>query len=767
MMKQCARRQMTEPVFRVAVLLALCSLSIGVDVHQAQKTPSISSAALQRHKRDWKWDKLYAYEETRPKNPPEKIGKLENTFFSSSTRYILKGDGAKDKFGVTDNGDIVVLAKLDRETQSVYNLSASLLNIHTGELVDKDESFVIVVLDINDNIPVFDSDQSGSISESSRAGTTIMKVKATDADDSSTENGRIDFKLLNGTDLFKIKPNGDLIALKSDLDREKQSQYLIAVQAKDMPEHLTGNSATTVVTINIKDINDNIATFKKERYQFTVKEDLKPGSEIGLLEVEDKDEIQNKDPTFALQSKFNDVFDIKRTKEKDGMLSLKVPLDYEKEKTHKFIVIVEEHTVSRTPDNKGLLKRTEVIIDVTDVDEPPIFNQTEYTFSVFEGPFKNPVIGAVSAKDPDSASYKIRYTIEDANCPVDVDPVNGYLSLKRTLDREQESLYTFQVTAHEDVLNGLKSSTMVSLKVLDINDNAPELTNGSYVYVCENDKPNTIIGTIGASDKDENSGRFRFTLARKSSNFSLYDNQDNTATIVLKQGGFSTENSEEYVLEIEIADGGTPEQKSVNLLQIKVCTCQSGRRVEYCMSYARTGMSVSALLAILLCIITILVIVILIVLRRRYQKEVLVTKASGEIHEQLVRYDEEGGGEMDTNGYDVSILSSACHDSSFRPSVGPALYAMVKKPPACKGDMAMMIEVKKDEADRDRDGIPYDTLHIYGYEGTESLAGSLSSLDSSSSGSNLDYDFIHEWGPRFRTLAQLYGVDGSDSDSSY
>lgn len=55
-----------------------------------------------------------------------------------------------------------------------------------------------------------------------------------------------------------------------------------------------------------------------------MKEDLKPGTEIGLLEVEDKDEIQNKDPTFALQSKFDEVFDIKRTKEKDGMLSLKV-----------------------------------------------------------------------------------------------------------------------------------------------------------------------------------------------------------------------------------------------------------------------------------------------------------------------------------------------------------------------------------------------------------------------------------------------------------
>ncbi|KAK2914027.1 hypothetical protein Q8A67_002426 [Cirrhinus molitorella] len=768
MMKQSAWRQMTEPGFWAGVLVVLCTLSVGADVHQALKTPSMLSKVLQRHKRDWKWDKLYVHEEMPPKHPPEKIGKLENTYFTPSARYNLSGDGANKIFTVNDNGDILVHAKLDREEKSIYRLTASLFNVDSKKQLDQDDSFVIVVLDINDNSPVFPPDISGSISESSRAGSVVMSVKATDADDPTTQNGMVGYKLLNGTDLFSINYNGEIRTLTSSLDREKQSQYLIAIQAKDMPGvNQRGNSATTIVTVNINDINDNIATFKSREYRFNVKEDSEPGYQIGVLAVEDKDEIQNKDPTFTIH-KFGEVFDIKQSNTKDGALSLKVPLDYETLKAYVFSVNVDEHTVSKSPDNRGpnLLTRAQVVINVIDVDEPPVFSQTLYNFSIYEGPFKNPIIGAVSAKDPDATAYKIRYSIEDPNCPVVVDPVQGHLSLKKQLDREEESSYTIQVTAHEDVPNGLKSYAKVNLTVLDINDNAPVLTNGNGVYVCESDKPGTIIGTVGAHDKDENSGRFRFTLAKKSSNFSLTDNRDNTASIKLKQGGFSTEHSVEHVLEIEIADGGTPEQKSTERLTIKVCMCQAERQVEYCMAYAQTGMSVSAILAILLCIVTILVIVILMVLRRRYQKEVLVTKSSGEIHEQLVRYDEEGGGEMDTNGYDVSILSSACNDGSFRPATGPSLYAVVKKPSACKGDMAMMIEVKKDEADHDRDGIPYDTLHIYGYEGSESLAGSLSSLDSSSSGSNLDYDFLHEWGPRFRTLAQLYGVDGSDTDSS-
>nr|AMR55388.1 cadherin-5 [Schizothorax prenanti] len=769
MMKQSACRQMTEPGFWAGVLVVLCTLSMGADVHQALKTPSMPSRVLQRQKRAWKWDKLYVNEEMPPKNPPEKIGKLDNTFFDASARFILSGEGANDIFTVNDNGDIVVNTKLDREKKSVYNLTASLIDFKTKKQLDKNDTFIIVVMDINDNSPVFPPDISGSISESSNAGSIVMTVKATDADDPTTQNGMIGYKLLNGTDLFNINNNGEIRTMTSSLDREKQSQYIIAIQAKDMPDVITtGNSATTIVTININDVNDNIATFKTGEYRFSVKEDSKPGHKIGILEVEDKDEIQNKDPSFTIQAEFDGVFGVKLNNEKDGSLSLKSLLDYETEKMHTFIVNVLERTVSKSPDNQGpnLQTRAKVFITVIDVDEPPVFSQTEYKFSIYEGPFKTPIIGAVSAKDPDKDGYKIRYSIEDPNSPVAVDPVQGHLSLKKQLDREDKSSYTFQVTAQEDAPSGLKSYALVNLKVLDINDNAPELTNRSHVYICESDKPGTIIGTVGAYDKDENSGRFRFTLAKRSLNFTLHDNGNNTASIKLKQGGFSTEHSVEHMLEIEITDGGTPEQKNIDRLYIKVCTCQTGRQMEYCKAYARTGMSVSALLAILLCIVTILVIVILIVLRRRYQKEILVTKSSGEIHEQLVSYDEEGGGEMDTNGYDVSILSSACHDSSFRPGTGPSLYAVVKKPSACKGDMAMMIEVKKDEADHDRDGIPYDTLHIYGYEGSESLAGSLSSLDSSSSGSNLDYDFLHEWGPRFRTLAQLYGVDGSDSDSS-
>ncbi|XP_068426959.1 cadherin-5 [Clinocottus analis] len=772
-------------------LMAIMSVSLAVAGDSGLPAPEghveivkkDTHPVLFRQKREWIWN-TRSVDEEKPAPIPYKIGQLKSNLKVDVKSFKIEGEGANTIFTVDDKGYLFVTRSLDREEKDTYHLTARMYD-GNNKLIEDAGEFLIQVTDINDNIPVFPRTYNGSIVERSTIGTEVLRVTATDADDPSSPNSELRYSLLPNGDIsaFQIHTETGMITCKANnLDREDKSQYVVVVQAQDMRGMATGSTSTTSVTITIDDINDNIASFTRKTYDLRVREDHNLNEKIGTLELEDKDENKNKEPIFTIPNENGKVFSVDLSSpSKDGNLMLRQALDYETTSSYSFTVQVRENLKNlRFPaDNVNSATTTvQVNIKVLDVDEAPVFLQPIYTFTVVEERLVSNV-GTVTARDPDKANKSIRYSILDQDCPLSINPFTGQLSTVRLLDRELEATHVFQVKAQEEP-SGLESFVKVNIIVQDINDNKPELTVDE-IFVCENDPTDTVIGTLRAVDKDNQPASFSFSVAGQSSNFSIRDSGNNTADVTVKQGPFSLDDPKDYSVDVRISDGGRPAQTSVTKLSIKSCRCDARRIPTQCKAGARRmGVSVHALIAILLCILTILVIVILFVMRKRYQKDSLSNlKNSGEIHEQLVTYDEEGGGEMDTNGYDVSILSSACHDGSLlrhphphrhpHGHAHPSLYAVVQKPPptACKGDMAVMIEVKKDEADHDRDGFPYDTLHIYGYEGPESLAGSLSSLGSSSTGSNLDYDFLNDWGPRFRTLAELYGVDAPDYYHQY
>ena len=69
------------------------------------------------------------------------------------------------------------------------------------------------------------------------------------------------------------------------------------------------------------------------------------------------------------------------------------------------------------------------------------------------------------------------------------------------------------------------------------------------------------------------------------------------------------------------------------------------------------------------------------------------------------------------------------------------------------------------DADDDPNAPPYDSVREYEFEGAGSTAGSLCSLNSSSSG-DLDFDYLNDYGPRFKKLADMYGAGNDDGESS-
>lgn len=734
-----------------------------------------------RLKRDWIWNQMYILEENNVPLP-HYVGKVTSSAGNKNAKYVLEGEYANTIFKVHENtGDVYAYEKLDREKKSEYKLTAFCIDRTTNKSLEKPSTFIIKVFDVNDNVPVFvQKSFNGSVPEMSPVGTSVTKVTAVDADDPTVAgHATVIYKVIQGEHYFRVDGFGVISTATADLDRETQSTYEIVVQAKDSPGFHGGDSSTATVTITLTDVNDNFPTFQQQSFHFKVPENVRVGSEVGRLEVEDIDEPQNRNTKYRfVREHYGDTFEIiPNAVTNEGIIKPKKPLDYENIKEYKFNVEATDPTINmRFFKPRGPKSIAAVTIEVLDVDEPPVFSKPSYVYTIKENLSPKNPLGTVLAIDPDAAKRKIRYTLRRSSPSGDYVKVsnNGNIFISKPLDRETSAWHNLTVAAQEIIadnkLSDVESHTQVYIQVLDQNDNPPELAYPYEPKVCENAAPGKVIITISATDKDEMlpGVHFNYSLATEDSNFTLVDNHDNTVNVTVKYGQFNRELVKIHYLPIIISDNGTPELNSTNILSISVCKCDSNGEFTFCEEAAKqVGVSIQALVAIFICIFTILaVITLLIILRKRHKKDLNVLRKNvAEIHEQLVTYDEEGGGEMDTTSYDVSVLNSV-RRNGMKLEAGPRLYAQVRKPTgngiSGTGEMAIMIEVKKDEADNDGDLLPYDTLHIYGYEGAESIAESLSSLESGSSDSDIDYDFLNDWGPRFKMLAELYGLEPNE-----
>ncbi|XP_029446181.1 cadherin-18 isoform X3 [Rhinatrema bivittatum] len=439
-------------------------------------------------------------------------------------------------------------------------------------------------------------------------------------------------------------------------------------------------------------------------------------------------------------------------------------------------------------------------IIVGDVDESPLFTLPSYILDVYENAEIGTAVGTVTAHDPDSANILIRYSIdhkEEEERYFNIDVITGAIKTAKILDREEAPWHNITVTASETGVPGpqeklssldgapycfqswcllpkwdnadLVSHVSVAIRVLDVNDNPPELANEYDAIVCETTKPGQVIHTVSATDKDDsgNGSRFHFSLGEANPanpNFTLRDNEDNTASILTKQRRFSRTTQELYYLPILISDGGIPALSSSSTLTISVCACDRNGRVRTCHAEAflsSAGLSTGALIAILLCVVILLAIVVLFITLRRSKKEPLIISEE-DVRENVVTYDDEGGGEEDTEAFDITALRnpSAAEELKYRRDVRPEVMCTPKHPTPSNQDtidVQEFIRQRLAEADLDPSVPPYDSLQTYAYEGHRSEAGSISSLDSITTHSEQDYTYLDDWGPEFKKLAELYG----------
>jgi hypothetical protein len=138
-----------------------------------------------------------------------------------------------------------------------------------------------------------------------------------------------------------------------------------------------------------------------------------------------------------------------------------------------------------------------------------------------------------------------------------------------------------------------------------------------------------------------------------------------------------------------------------------------------------------------------------------------------DVRENIISYDDEGGGEDDMQAFDITPLRIPI-DATGTPlakggllgkGLGRPLYASGQHP-----DIGQFIHDHLERVDQDDQGPPFDDLRNYAYEGCGSIAGSLESLNSCHEDNEQDFDYLNTWGPRFQKLAHMYVQHDSDED---
>ncbi|MEQ2186943.1 hypothetical protein GOODEAATRI_034041, partial [Goodea atripinnis] len=257
----------------------------------------------------------------------------------------------------------------------------------------------IVVLDVNDNSPIFPSmSQMINITESTAAGAKFPLKRAHDAD---VEKNSVNTYKLSQNEYFSLNIHKGQsmtveLILEKVLDREKQSLIQLTLTAIDGGTPVKSGSMT--ITINVLDVNDNPPVFSQTLYKISVYENVKIGTSIITLNATDLDAGQNGQILYSLieidQGKQTNFFTIS---EKNGTITNIKNIDFEEN------IAFEIQVQANDRANSPLTSNAKLLIEVLDVnDNAPEITVTSLLNTVKEDASTGTAIALVSILDKDS-----------------------------------------------------------------------------------------------------------------------------------------------------------------------------------------------------------------------------------------------------------------------------------------------------------------------------------------------------------------------------
>nr|XP_046262995.1 protocadherin alpha-3-like [Scatophagus argus] len=413
-----------------------------------------------------------------------------------------------------------------------------------------------------------------SISEEVGEGTVVGNIaKDLGLDKATLKDRKFRVVTSNADPLFHVNQNDGILYVSRKIDREEvcvqSSTCLISLKTV-----LENPLEIHYVEVDVLDINDHAPTFPEEETTLEISENVLPGVRIQLKAARDPDSGHYSVKQYKLTN--NDHFRLEvKDKGEDGKIPILVvqkSLDRETAGRHSLVLTALD---GGKPPKSGEMN---ILVNVLDInDNAPVFSQEAYSVMLDENSPVGTTVIQVNATDlDDGTNGDVVYSFsKSVNANIlklfEIDPSTGEITVKGRVDYEEKDKYEIEIQASDKGFAPLATEKSVIIKIVDVNDNAPEIEVTSFSSsIPEDSRPGTTVALISVNDLDSGLNGKVICSIGEDVPFTLSPSlQDKMYSLVTKSP-LDREKQSHYDLTISAKDAGQPPLSSEKTISVVV-----------------------------------------------------------------------------------------------------------------------------------------------------------------------------------------------------
>ncbi len=412
-----------------------------------------------------------------------------------------------------------------------------------------------------------------SISEEQKDGAAVGNIaKDLGIDHRALKERGFRIVSTSGESMFSVNQNDGALYVNGKIDREevceRSTPCLINLKiALENPLEIH------YVTVEILDVNDHSPRFPENEKRLEIGESAVPGARYPLQAARDPDTGSNSVQTYKLSNNDHFRLEIKdREDAKIPILILHKPLDREVTKNIKLELSALDG--GRPPKSGSVV----IFIDVLDInDNIPVFTKDAYTVTLNENAPVGTTVVQVNATDLDEGKngevvYALGNNVDDNLRELfQVNSVTGEIIVTGLLDFEVKDIYEIDIQASDKGTIPLATDKSVIIKIVDVNDNAPEIEVTSFSSaIPEDSKPGTTVALISVTDLDSGrNGKISCSISDYIPFKLMPSTQINIYSLVTS-GLLDRETEFQYDITLVAKDAGDPSLSSVKYITVLI-----------------------------------------------------------------------------------------------------------------------------------------------------------------------------------------------------